>query len=466
MDAWVKDAIINKAYSLKETLYSLRSKEYNSEAPKELIDDLLDIIDAVIKYYEELSQSASDRQVLRISQFLARLNAFLDDIKTVEISDIPVELLPILERIMKKYDKDSLIYLKPTKDYNYYYNNNVNSICDLAEEAFGYKKETRRGIATISFPLTEKNNVMLHCIFSHEIGHHFGRKFSITNNIIPKIQIDKESLDELVDRIFKEWAKTKKEINGKDIGLDSFFEIEAIRTQQIEESLKILSKWLNELISDAIAACLLGPAYFFSLVELGSSLFTQTYYSDRHPPLFIRIDTVLRILKDLGYFTITEEYLEINSTIQTHREISDNLFGKDETNLHLRLLKKSIGPAIPVLIDEVKKFFGPSDDLDEINKEIKYLIKLLKHLIPPNEIIIYSEERSYPANPIAILNACWIVRLEYMSDIYELLGSKTLEEKYNALTLLNMHTLKALELSEIHKNLMEGILRASSQKSR
>jgi len=152
--------------------------------------------------------------------------------------------------------------------------------------------------------------------------------------------------------------------------------------------------------------------------------------------------------------------------IEALRETSSKLIKEEEPNLKLRLLKNSIYPVIPALINETKAIINPSIDLSETSKEIKYLIGKIKTFIPPNEIIVHEERRSYPANPIAVLNASWIVRLEYMDDIYKLLGVSTVEDKFKTRVLMNEHTLKALELIEIHKNLAEGIIRASSPKEK
>lgn len=463
MDEWIKDVIIDKAFSLRETLGALKGKDHYSNAPLKIIDTLIEVVEEVINYYEELSAyDTDDITFIRLSLYLSQLHTLIEEIKTVETSDVPVELLPFLEQIMKKYDSDSMIYLRPTKEYNYTHINLLGYIINSAYNNLSYECKDNKKISRICFPLTEKNNAMLHCIFSHEIGHYFNEEFSILGQMISNIKIDKNILAVIIERQRKQYIETKKVINGTTISLDMFFEIEPIKARYTEEYTKTLENWLRELIADAIGAIIIGPAFLFSLIELASSSSKYDDYSPSHPPLFLRVYIIQQILDTHGYTRIFEKYPKIRSKIDELRSTSSLLLDRDETDLESRLLKSSIKPTLPKLIEKCKLSIKPMYDLYEVDKEIVELIKSIKNLIPPNEIIIREEERTYPANPVAILNASWIVKLEYIDHLYDLMNAKTNEEKFKTRVILNEHTLKALELTEIHKKLLGGIKRVSS----
>lgn len=463
MDEWIKDVIIDKAYSLRETLNSLKGKDLFSAAPREIIDALIEVSDEVIAYHDELSKlNAEDIDFIRLSLFLSQLHILMEEIKTVEMSDVPVELLPFLQQIMEKYDKDSMIYLRPTKEYNYAHISLLDFIYNTARKNLGYEKENHKRISRICFPLSEKNNVLLHCIFSHEIGHYFNEKFLILDGLIPTLKIDTKILMEIIEIKKKQMAETKKVVDGKPVTLALFVEIEEMRAEFAEKYTKVMANWLKELIADAIGASLLGPAFFFSLVELASSSSTYGDYWDSHPPLFLRIVVILSVLDNLGYSKNFEKFSKIHDKIKGLRSLSSSLLEKEESDLELRLLKSSIKPVLSKLIKETNIHISPIYDLTEVDKEITELIKLTKNLIPPNEIILRQERKSYPANPVAILNASWIVKLEYIEDLYNLLNANTVIDKYRTRVILNEHTLKALELTDIHSKLLEGIKRASS----
>jgi hypothetical protein len=124
-------------------------------------------------------------------------------------SDIPLGLPEILQSLLSYVVPDCKIVLCPMRDffnlgnYNYaildlagLYSSIVTNFFDPTEkvEVFG---SIPKKLFVVSFPAVEKENILLHSVFGHEVGHQVAEKYlSIedTSGITTKIisLIDKE----------------------------------------------------------------------------------------------------------------------------------------------------------------------------------------------------------------------------------------------------------------------------------
>jgi hypothetical protein len=83
--------------------------------------------------------------------------------------------------------------------------------------------------------------------------------------------------------------------------------------------------------------------------------------------------------------------------------------------------------------------------------DVRHSVFALRNLIPGNEILDKKSQTSRPIDAVSILNAAWIVRIEYIDELYTLLPKI---EKPVVRNILDELTLKSLDLQEFHSKMM------------
>ena len=131
------------------------------------------------------------------------------------------------------------------------------------ESALARSRKLPNDILILGYPAAEPQNVLLHPIFLHEVGHY----------------VTKSLVREIVDHPGGALPAFDDEED------DSF----------IQECLEIEFRWLWEVASDLFAARIAGPAYFFGLAHAFNLSCSLTDFGSAHPPAGLR----LRVLRDL-----------------------------------------------------------------------------------------------------------------------------------------------------------------------
>ncbi len=164
----------------------------------------------------------------------------------------------------------------------------------------------------------------------------------------------------------------------------------------------------------------LGPAYFFALAaSLERSFLSQDKKASQ-------LRYTARILEVAGWF----DNAIIGPLLKTRIE---------QVGLALPLGEETI-----LDMGEVVGY-TPAD----FDRDAPRLWERLKQLLPPNELEMEAVESAQPADAVSILNAGWSFHLLHMDSLYAILGSRTPEDKYEALQVLNRLLTKGVELSEI-----------------
>ena len=261
--------------------------------------------------------------------------------------------------------------------------------------------------------------------------------------------IDKQLLEEYIIKHREFLSTTKKTVGKTEVTLDTFFVEEDYKSRLTVEFGEIIRKWLDELVSDIISIHLFGPAYLFAFSEFVISRSDVTKYSPTHPPPFIRIKCMLKLMKELGFSTDFRRFKKTYRRIEYYGKVSDKTFvSKHKTKLTLKnmILEKAILGLFTSAKKQVSTIVKPDKrpyDLHDVN----HAIESFKNLIPGNEILLYTEKESRPIDAISILNAAWIVRLNYMEELYSLLPNT---EKPIVRDILDRLVLKSLDLQEFH----------------
>ncbi len=444
------DLVSDRLLKFKIRIDELRSKEYYSSDPIKLITLLEHVIDQISETVTHISKE--DLLVIkRVNILLDFYHMCLDEIEHIGVNNVPVELLPLFEKIKKIFKLNIIFVFRPSPLYTYSYYPLTKVITEISKKYQTPIIVPKDKLAIISFPSSEKNSALLHCCLVHEIAHHLNNEFSLAKNIELKILelIDKKLLKEYVVKHREQLANTKKTVGQTEITLDAFFVEEQYKSMLTVQFGDIIRKWLDELISDIISIHLFGPAYLFAFSEFIISRSDPKKYSDKHPPPFIRIKCMLELMDELGFSSDFSLYNEIFKRIDYYRKVSDQTFvseHKTKLNLKNMILEKAIIGLFEPAKEQVTSIIKNHNKPYEL-EDLKHAIDSFKRLIPANEILIPAEKRSRPIDPITILNAAWIVRLNYIEELYSILQST---EKPVVRDILDRLVLKSLDLQEFH----------------
>lgn len=303
----------------------------------------------------------------------------------------------------------------------------------------------------VSFPAIEKDNLLLHSVFAHEVGHQMADKYlsgedttNLTTRIMEIIEGEKKNFPDL-DKIFGE-----KE--------DPLF-----KTQYRQQILKIIydlrNGFLHELLSDIAAVHLLGPAGLISMAQFASveNIDRIPPPWDFHPPWRYRFRE--------AYKEIVE--LKFGESIENIAGKATVIAAKDAALRFLQQLKKSVDTYedranidrsynVKIAINLVEEVLQPARDFvrrglaeirytkDLVEKQCPDLITRLSLGVPPNELI--KEGKSFPVDFRSAINAGWFYRLSRIA-----LPSETGEQGgLDDLDRLNRLVQKGIELAILH----------------
>ncbi|MGD6807753.1 MAG: hypothetical protein ACQCN4_12445 [Candidatus Bathyarchaeia archaeon] len=348
--------------------------------------------------------------------------------------------------------KTKLVF-RPNPLYNYSYYP-ITRFINQVNKSQGFPEVNGAcDIAVISFPSAEKNSTLLHCTFSHEIGHLLNECYSITRDIEPKVlqSIDKKLLKTYVTKFLESLSKTKRVVGETEVTLDKFILREQVEASVLEELGTIIKKWLDEIVSDTFGIYLFGPAFVFAISEFMLSSQNSDKYSNTHPPTFIRLKNLMTLFDELGFDKGLSKYPEVIERTQYYRTVSQKSF--ESTEESVTVIKNMIlERCITGLFNDAKMNIknklnlpGTVCNFDDITQSVT----CFKNLITGNEVLTGRDSR--PIEPVNILNAAWIVRIEFIQELYALL-SKT--DKTEVRNILDDLALKSLELQEFHSKMV------------
>ena len=205
---------------------------------------------------------------------------------------------------------------------------------------------------------------------------------------------------------------------------------------------------------------LFGPAYFCSFAEIGffGSLLNEA--SLKHPPTIMRLKLMISVLKYLGFLDFFQDMAQVIDSVDNinYYEFFENwekfldANQKTLTDPLYHLTNESVSVVHKDIKDKVKQFVKNNGySTDKFKSEVPPLIERVLKLISPNEIIFQSDKNTKIPNFVSIVNAGWTVYSVKMQSLYDLLGTETWEEKFQAKTMLNNLTLKSIEYDTIKK---------------
>ena len=299
----------------------LVAADFVSDAPRNLIkalqnifEYLAEVIPAIVSQIDwagDQAQVERDITVLRVLDH--ELKGFAAHIRYVEsarTAHLPWQIIPSFERLVEHLKPDAQVMLRPMWHYNYAtIVSNLRDVYLARLQAFEFylpsiNVETAvlaplgSAFHIVSFPALERENILLHSLIGHEIGHLIAKSLVMAdaNDFLDKArpEIEKATDNQI----------TKKGLTEEKIGPLLY---PLVRAQLLAENSELcLSFWsraLEEILSDIVGAILFGPAALFSTLELSIQIGFDLPPSKRnnyYPPWRTRIREVFKVVGDVA----------------------------------------------------------------------------------------------------------------------------------------------------------------------
>jgi len=387
---------------------------YLSEAAKKIGEELETLRG---RPYEEIEPLA-----LRRGQFLTILHALLEYISHANSHDVPAAIVIPIEALIRRHVPQSTIIVRFTWDFNYYFQD----IAGFLRETPKYLPSLAKSVQSLpeflpvfSFPITAKEDTLLHTVFGHEIGHFIGR----VNKIQDKVPI-------LINPAL----------------------LSKIDPPYHAQILKTIQSWYSELIADLVGIRLFGPACLLAFSQVILHALNEPGLG--HPMPAMRLQLMLSLLEELGFLDTVAPSGEreregslpppYRSVFSSYKEFLRK-YKQDPGESFYFLVAESVRAVQDNIKNEVSLMLGPqtygaTDNTPLINA----LADRLKHLVPPGEAYLKGQHRI--PDVVSILNAGWLVySTDHMDDIYNLLSMTNPQAKAEVKQKLNGLLSKAIE---------------------
>ncbi len=282
---------------LLQRIDELSVSDYPAQTPAQVIaflQDFLGVINA------EIGKAASQDKLRLLSQITHQLGTFIQWLDNAHTGQTPRGLVQLLKNMMDGLAPGSRVIASPGAEYNY-------SILDLGQlltglvQKFvplskqpGFADHLTQPIKLILFPRIERDNVLTHAIFGHELGHPIATEFLNAEISDPAYSAAQTAI--------------QQQIGGYVAGMPDASSLTPAQTldrvtRLFKVVLELRKRALEELISDTVGILLYGPSAFFAMFEVlwVGNWDSPPQHDGWYPPSRMRIRLGLQLLDDLGW---------------------------------------------------------------------------------------------------------------------------------------------------------------------
>jgi hypothetical protein len=429
--------------TLLSRLRELETKEYPTRVSKQLLTVLGEGINAYKNILVEATDQLEDAPMEYIEtyfdagrRFLEFLHVILHKIASSGSNEVPKWMIEPLKSELKKHIGSNLdiIMVAGSVGHNFFYESNLDK--DL-RELFGlvFKdpesllKSLPKNISIFHFPSGEKDNVIAHIAFFHEIAH----------------EIDQLKL-KISEEIFSESIKSEKEKSPrKEEPKKGKHDLHASHKE-------IIASWSREFTADLIATRILGPAYAIALLLTPGILGRMRIHAVTHPAMLLRLKFVFELLNSFGFrdsldHLAATQGFEKFSKLYEHwnKEVSEAQYesmpwknGKEGGFKSEKMVQigHKIGEEVlkkVVNLGEIETCYISKDLIRDMENQYD----LLSQFIPINESINITNRTRHPNSIVTIYNV----------GVLYYLNTNSSEKKIKVQKILR----KSIELSQIHQ---------------
>lgn len=405
-----------RAHTLRLGLTQRLDEIYVSDFPTSSPKDVIKLIQDILEKVNDQINSASDKDILTaICRLLSNYGSFLEFFDNAHTDQTPRALVQILEELTGKLTPGAKLLAWPQAEYNYsirdilpYLKRTTENLIPDPEWASLFSQFSGP-ISLVSFPRIERDDILVHAVFGHELGHPIATRFLDAEAGTPEYA-----------------ARLSLAISHLETQCSAQISEGGFKAKQslIATLLEVRFRGLEELISDCVAVLLFGPSALFALRDIlaFSNLDSLPSYPQFYPPNRYRIRLAKKILDQENF---TDQLLNLKA---------DPVLGRIDTSIATTisevnaitavtsdLTALSAKPVISIAYDWIsdslpdalrfakEQIGGLEYAASLIQKEIPGLIERLSLGLPPNEFGI-------PPNNIGVnwrssILAAWIVKI-------------------------------------------------------
>ena len=437
---YVRQRTLNIIYGFESRLSETEISEYPSASAKKLILVVRRILNAT----DTRVKSSSDlNTILRYFQLVTFLSPVLDFLDNAKTEQTPRGLVKLIEQLIGNGVE---IIASPQSEFNYSVLIITNAIKEAIENSFDKNEKDQifndiPEIRLVRFPRIQRDNILLHTIFGHEIGHDTADKYLIYDQSTPEYNKQLQLAHSEILKIIQSdptYIKSNKTEKLK------------ILNANVQTVLKIRDRALQELVSDSVCITMLGPAGLFGLYDLfivGGNIDQPPMRDEFYPPSRYRIRWMFQILEKGGYFTELRDLKKHNvdekisvaftNFISNFEDIIK--IDNDIKNINSQPLIKIAYQWIENIADATKKYV--ENEIKKLTYDPKLIAERVPNSIsrlccsvPANEIGLYpSMQRS---DWVSAILAGWIIKAasKFTNDVSPLVTDIT-DEALQGLTL-------------------------------
>lgn len=372
--------------------------------------------------------------------------------KTLEYFDnagtdqTPRGLVCLLRSLYERLGRNSALLAWPQADYNFTIRNYVETLKRLFAnmgpnaKMDGILAKYKGPADFVSFPRIERDNVLMHAIFGHELGHPIATDFLTQESAKP------------------EYATKELEIrNEVSAALGAANSLAELHTA-MQTVFALRFRALEELISDTVGIYLFGPSALFAGYEINLWALdvVPSAGNDCYPPGRMRIRVCLEAARSLKHLAVLANHSD-SPSFRAAASLTDQLAAlaaEDsdkkaiETNALAKIAYKWVDASLSDAQAFAKQAVGSAVYEDAIfEAEVPDLVGRLKNGLPPNELGNSLNPRRVDERS-AIL-AAWLAVLEESQSPTATTGST------DDVARLNEKTLRALEYIVLEREYRE-----------
>lgn len=313
------------AEALSFRIQELETRDYPTALSKQLLHVLGKAIQESQRVVEELvaqDDASTEGTVMRHGALLSWFHQIVHLISSSVGNDVPRWAIQPMKYEIAKYLKSEvdILIVGGQEGGNFAYDYRLDRLESVLRAAYGpmgvgLAQSLPKHMAVFHFPFGERDNVLAHGAFFHEVGHQIdigirgislrvGQAFLAEKDAEIRIKVREYSKD-LIERIF-----------GKSEGEQATIENERaeLLLEEITNRIQaVLLNWAREFCADLIASRILGPAYAMVVVISPALLQNLRLHAPTHPATIVRLRLILDLLAsaDAGdYFAECDTALE------------------------------------------------------------------------------------------------------------------------------------------------------------
>lgn len=397
------------------------------------------------------------------------LHGMLDYVEKANTESNPYGISTPFFSLVRKIQRDTEIIMRPQWEYMYSLTNAAELVRKVANHCLlnppGVEEALPKYLLVLSYPATHKQSGLMHVIQAHEIGHFFDNIYGISSAILGKINPEALGLEDLADSL----ARTQI---GTVLHPDLFYQaaLETNRARFRRELLQILKNWIEEMVADAFAIRVSGPAYFFALADFSLSVGPLTLESPEHPRPMFRLRHLTKDIEVLGYRGVIPSKV-VDMIDEWSLKIQDlGPQGSSGTSESLERVLSREPPGVGLHVSEMVSEKIRSERMmlspERLQSELDPLISLLETMIPPIEIVSCEKMHPEPASVFSAINAGWVCYVSKLEELAIKYGGESTERNISKVVdIINAHLLKVVEVNELRAQFRDSDLSKKEESS-